>query len=171
MLPKTMTAIDAREPGGPEVLTPGERPVPEPGPGEVLIEVAAAGINRPDVLQRQGLYPPPKGASDILGLEVAGKVVALGAGASAIQLGRSASAPSSTAAATPSTAWRRKDSTLPVPQGLSVVEAPRLPETVFTVWHNVFERGAPQARRMAARAWRCERHRHDRDPDGDGARR
>ncbi len=68
MLPKTMTAIEAREPGGPEVLDPGRRgPLPEPGPGEVLIEVAAAGINRPDVLQRQGLYPPPKGASDLLG--------------------------------------------------------------------------------------------------------
>jgi len=87
MLPKTMTVIEAREPGGPEVLVPATRPVPEPGPGEVLIEVAAGGINRPDVLQRQGLYPPPKGASDLLGLEVAGKVVGLGEGASRYQPG------------------------------------------------------------------------------------
>src|ERR1700741_1643824 len=81
MLQKTMTAIKAREPGGPEVLVPATRPVPLPGPGEVLIEVAAAGVNRPDVLQRQGLYPPPKGASDLLGLEVAGKIVVRGPGA------------------------------------------------------------------------------------------
>ena len=73
MLPETMTVIEAKESGGPEVLVPATRPVPAPGPGEVLIEVAAAGINRPDVLQRQGLYPAPKGASDLLGLEVAGR--------------------------------------------------------------------------------------------------
>src|SRR5438876_11996726 len=87
MLPTTMTVIEAREPGGPEVLVPATRPLPAPGPGEVLIEVKAAGINRPDVLQRQGLYPPPKGASDILGMEVAGKVVALGAGAARFKEG------------------------------------------------------------------------------------
>ena len=82
MLPETMTVIEAkRGHGGPDVLVPATRPVPVPGPGEVLIEVEAAGINRPDVLQRQGLYPPPKGASDILGLEVAGKIVARGPGA------------------------------------------------------------------------------------------
>ena len=77
-LPKTMTAIEIRTPGGPEALVPGERPVPQPAKGELLIEVAAAGVNRPDILQRQGGYPPPKGASDIPGLEVAGLVVALG---------------------------------------------------------------------------------------------
>ena len=81
MLPKTMTVIEAKEKGGPEVLVPAIRAVPDPGPGEVLIEVKAAGVNRPDVLQRQGLYPPPKGASDLLGLEVAGHVAALGTGA------------------------------------------------------------------------------------------
>ena len=140
MPPPTMTVIEAREPGGPEVLVPATRPVPEPGPGEVLIEVAAAGINRPDVLQRQGLYPPPKGASDLLGLEVAGKVVARGEGASRYKPGdlvcalvngggyaEFVVAPEAVA--------------LPVPSGLSLVEAAALPETVFTVWHNVFERG------------------------------
>jgi NADPH2:quinone reductase len=140
MLPKTMTVIEAREPGAPEVLVPAPRPVPEPGPGELLIEVAAAGINRPDVLQRQGLYPPPKGASDLLGLEVAGKVVALGEGASRYQPGDLVCALVNGGgyaefAAAP------EGSTLPVPQGLSLAEAAALPETVFTVWHNVFERG------------------------------
>ena len=87
MLPQTMTVIEAKAAGGPEVLVPATRPVPEPGAQEVLIEVAAAGINRPDVLQRQGLYPAPKGASDLLGLEVAGKVVKLGPGASRFKQG------------------------------------------------------------------------------------
>jgi len=140
MLSTIMTAIVAREAGGPEVLVPAERKVPEPGPGEILIEVAAAGINRPDVLQRQGLYPPPKGASDILGMEVAGKVAALGPGAVRFKEGdlvcalvggggyaEFCVAPEAT--------------TLPVPRGLSLVEAAGLPEAVFTVWHNIFERG------------------------------
>jgi NADPH:quinone reductase-like Zn-dependent oxidoreductase len=77
LVPATMTAIVIREAGGPDVLVPGERPVPQPGEGEVLVKVAAAGVNRPDVMQRQGLYPPPKGATDIPGLEIAGEVVAL----------------------------------------------------------------------------------------------
>ena len=140
MLPKTMTVIEAREPGGPEVLVPATRPVPEPGPGEVLIEVAAAGINRPDVLQRQGLYPPPKGASDLLGLEVAGKVVALGEGASRYQPGDLVCALVN-GGGYAEFAVAPEGSTLPVPQGLSLAEAAALPETVFTVWHNVFERG------------------------------
>ena len=139
MLPATMTVIEAKGSGGPEVLVSAKRPVPVPGPGEILIEVAAAGINRPDVLQRQGLYPPPKGASDLLGLEVAGKVVARGPGAARFKdsdlvcalvngggYADYAVAPEAT--------------TLPVPQGLTLVEAAALPETVFTVWHNVFER-------------------------------
>jgi NADPH2:quinone reductase len=87
MLPKTMTVIEAKGAGGPEVLVPATRAVPDPGPGEVLIAVAAAGINRPDVLQRQGLYPPPKGASDLLGLEVAGTVVRLGPGTARFRQG------------------------------------------------------------------------------------
>ena len=139
MLPKTMTAIEATAAGGPEVLVAGTRPVPEPGPGEVLIEVVAAGVNRPDVFQRQGLYPPPKGASDILGMEVAGKIVALGPGATRFKSGdlvcalvggggyaQFCAAPEAT--------------TLPVPEGLSLAEAAALPEAVFTVWHNLFER-------------------------------
>jgi len=140
MLPKTMTVIEGPEPGGPEVLVPATRPVPEPGPGEVLIEVAAGGINRPDVLQRQGLYPPPKGASDLLGLEVAGKVVGLGEGASRYQPGDLVCALVN-GGGYAEFAVAPEGSTLPVPNCLSLAEAAALPETVFTVWHNVFERG------------------------------
>src|SRR5262245_52147020 len=86
-LPATMTAIAISAPGGPEVLVPEQRPVPVPGAGEVLVKVAAAGVNRPDVMQRQGLYPPPPGASDIPGLEIAGTVVALGPSASRWRIG------------------------------------------------------------------------------------
>jgi NADPH2:quinone reductase len=139
MLPKTMTVIEATGAGGPEVLVAGTRPVPEPGPGEVLIEVAAAGINRPDVLQRQGLYPPPKGASDLLGLEVAGKVVAQGPGVSRFKDGDLVCALVGGGYA--EFAVAPESATLPVPQSLSLVQAAALPETVFTVWHNVFERG------------------------------
>jgi len=140
MLPETMTIIEARGPGGPDVLVPAERPLPQPGAGEVLIKVEAAGINRPDVLQRQGLYPPPKGASDLLGLEVAGTVAALGPGVARFKLGDKVCALvngggyAGFAAAPEAT-------TLPVPKGLSMIEAAALPETVFTVWNNVFERG------------------------------
>jgi len=140
MLPKTMTVIEAREAGGPEVLVTGERPVPEPGPGEVLIEVVAAGINRPDVLQRQGLYPPPKGASDLLGLEVAGKVMALGLGVTRYKEGDEVAALVN-GGGYAEFAVAPEATTLPVPRGLSLEEAAALPETVFTVWHNVFERG------------------------------
>ncbi len=141
MLPKTMTVIEAHEPGGPKVLVPVTRAVPAPGPGEVLIKVAAAGINRPDVLQRQGLYPPPKGASDLLGLEVAGKVVALGAGAKRFKQGDLVCALVN-GGGYAEFAVAPEEATLPVPQGLSLAEAAALPETVFTVWHNVFERAA-----------------------------
>ena len=141
MLPQTMIAIVAKDAGGPEVLVPVERPMPTPGRGEVLIKVEAAGINRPDVFQRQGHYPPPKGAPDILGMEVAGKIVALGPGATRLKVGDSVCAligggGYAEFAVAPETA------TLPVPQGLSMVEAAALPETVFTVWHNVIERAA-----------------------------
>lgn len=141
MLPKTMTVIEAKGAGGPEVLVPATRPVPEPGPGEVLIKVAAAGINRPDVLQRQGLYPPPKGASDLLGLEVAGKVVALGEGVRRFKSGDLVCALVN-GGGYAEFAVAPEGVTLPVPQGLSLAEAAALPETVFTVWHNVFERAA-----------------------------
>lgn len=140
MSSKTMTVIEAREAGGPEVLVTGERPIPEPGPGEVLIEVAAAGINRPDVLQRQGLYPPPKGASDLLGLEVAGKVVAVGQGATRYKKGDEVAALVN-GGGYAEFALAPETTTLPVPGSLTLEEAAALPETVFTVWHNVFERG------------------------------
>jgi NADPH2:quinone reductase len=141
MPPKTMTAIEAKGVGGPEVLVAGTRPVPEPGPGEVLIEVAAAGINRPDVVQRQGLYPPPKGASDLLGLEVAGIVVKRGQGASRFKDGDRVCALVN-GGGYAEYAVAPEATTLSVPEGLSMVEAAALPETIFTVWHNVFERAA-----------------------------
>jgi NADPH2:quinone reductase len=138
-LPAFMTAIAINTPGGPEVLQPESRPVPELGPGEILIRVAAAGVNRPDVLQRQGQYAPPPGASDLPGLEVSGHVAALGGGV---------------------TSWREGDAVcaltagggyaeyvcvpashaLPIPDGLSLAEAAAVPETFFTVWYNVFMR-------------------------------
>jgi len=141
MLPETMTVIEAKGQGGPEVLVPATRPVPRPGAGELLIAVEAAGINRPDVLQRQGLYPPPKGASDLLGMEVAGTVAALGEGVTRFKPG------DAVCALTNGGGYAEfcivpEPMTLPVPQGLSMVEAAALPETVFTVWHNVFERAA-----------------------------
>ena len=144
-VPARMTAIVIRSPGGPDMLVPQERPVPVPGEHEVLVKVAAAGVNRPDVMQRKGLYPPPPGATDIPGLELAGEVVALG----------------------PKVArWKPGDEVmglvvgggyaqfcpvheslaLPIPPNLSLIEAAALPETVFTVWHNVFERGALKPR-------------------------
>jgi putative PIG3 family NAD(P)H quinone oxidoreductase len=141
MLPETMTVIEAKAAGGPEVLVPAARPVPEPGQGEVLLEVVAAGINRPDVLQRQGLYPPPKGASDLLGLEVAGKVVARGEGATRFKDGDLVCALVN-GGGYAAFAVAPEATTLPVPQGLTLTEAAALPETVYTVWHNVFERAA-----------------------------
>jgi NADPH2:quinone reductase len=143
-VPARMTAIVIRSPGGPDVLVPQERPVPVPGPHEVLVKIAAAGVNRPDVMQRKGLYPPPPGATDIPGLELAGEVVALGAQV---------------------TRWKAGDKVmglvvgggyaqfcpvheshaLPIPPTLSLIEAAAIPETVLTVWHNVFERGALKA--------------------------
>ena len=140
-LPATMTAIEISAPGGPEGLRTASRPMPMPAAGEVLIEVAAAGVNRPDVMQRQGSYPPPTGASDIPGLEVAGKVVAVGLGVNHIKLGDSVCAlvtggGYATHCAAPELQC------LPIPKRFSMVEAAALPETFFTVWHNVFERGA-----------------------------
>lgn len=139
-IPDTMTAIDPATPGGPDVLVPVERPVPRPGPGEVLIRVEAAGINRPDVMQRLGVYPPPPGAPTIMGLEVAGRVVAgdglpLGERVCALVAGggyaQYCSAPAGQC--------------LPVPAGFSMVEAAALPETFFTVWANLFRLGGAKA--------------------------
>jgi putative PIG3 family NAD(P)H quinone oxidoreductase len=138
-IPTTMVAITAQQPGGPEVLAAIERPVPEPGPGEVLIRMAAAGVNRPDVLQRRGFYPPPPGASDIMGLEVAGAVVAAGAGATHL-IGQQVCALVA-GGGYAEYAVAPAGTCLPVPEGLALREAAALPETLFTVWINLFERG------------------------------
>ena len=139
-LPSRMTAIAIRAPGDPEVLVPEERPVPTPGAGEILVKVAAAGVNRPDVMQRQGRYPPPPGASDIPGLEIAGEVAALGSGATRYKLGDKVTAlvaGGGYAECCPV----HETNALPVPGALSLIDAAAVPETFFTVWHNVFERG------------------------------
>jgi len=136
----TMRVVEISEPGGPEVLEPGTRPRPEPGEDEVLIEVAAAGINRPDVFQRKGLYPPPPGASDIPGLEVAGTVAGLGGGVKDWQIGdRLCALVAGGGYAEFATA--PKQQCLPLPAGLSFVQGAAIPETFFTVWTNVFDRG------------------------------
>ncbi len=139
-LPETMTAIEITEPGGPEVLKPVTRPVPQPRPGEVLIRIAAAGVNRPDAMQRKGVYPPPPGAPDIPGLEAAGDVVALGEGVTRWKLGDRVTALLA-GGGYAHYATAPEGNALPVPAGLSMEEAAALPETAMTVWHNVFERG------------------------------
>ena len=140
ILPESMVAVGFDAPGGPEVLRPERLDLPNPGPGEVLVKVAFAGVNRPDVAQRLGLYPPPAGASPIPGLEIAGEVVMLGEGADAALLGRQVCAlVTGGGYAEYCTADARH--CLPVPGALSLAEAAALPETLFTVWHNVFERG------------------------------
>ncbi len=140
-LPERMTAIGIREPGGPEVLVPEERQLPAPGPTEVLVRVKAAGVNRPDVMQRKGLYPPPPGAPDIPGLEIAGEVVALGEKATRWKIGDRICA--LVAGGGYAEYCVTDESTaLATPEGFSDVEAAALPETFMTVWHNVFERGA-----------------------------
>jgi putative PIG3 family NAD(P)H quinone oxidoreductase len=139
-LPTEMTAIEIRAYGAPEVLQPTRRPLPVVGPGEVLIRVAAAGVNRPDVLQRQGNYAPPPGASDLPGLEVAGEVVALGEGVESWQPGDRVCA-LVTGGGYAEYCAAPAAQCLPLPQGLGLVEAAGLPETYFTVWSNVFDRG------------------------------
>jgi putative PIG3 family NAD(P)H quinone oxidoreductase len=143
-LPDTMTAIEISEPGGPEVLRPVTRPVPRPGAGEVLIKVAAAGINRPDVIQRLGHYPPPPGASDLPGLEVAGEVVATGLGVHGVAIGDQVCALIS-GGGYAAYALAPAVQCLPVPAGLTPVEAASLPETFFTVWSNLFDRAGLEA--------------------------
>jgi NADPH2:quinone reductase len=143
-IPARMTAIVITSPGGPEVLAPQERPVPVPGEGEILVKVAAAGVNRPDVMQRQGLYPPPKGASDIPGLEVAGEVVALGAGVKGWKLGDTVMA-LVVGGGYAEYCLAHESHCLAVPPALTSVEAAAIPETFFTVWHNTFERGRLKA--------------------------
>lgn len=139
MLPETMTAIEITTPGGPEVLRPTRRPVPVAGPGEILVRVAHAGVNRPDVLQRQGGYPAPKGASDIPGLEIAGEVVAAGPGAARFGIGDRVTALVA-GGGYAEYATVAASNALPIPAGLSLAEAAALPETFFTVWSNVFDR-------------------------------
>jgi len=139
-LPSRMTVIAIRAPGGPEMLVPEERPMPQPGPGEVLVKVTAAGVNRPDVMQRQGLYPPPPGASDIPGLEIAGEVVAQGSGATRFKTGDKVTALVAGGGYAEYCPVHETNA-LPAPPTLSLIEAAAIPETFFTVWHNVFERG------------------------------
>ncbi|HSX56284.1 MAG TPA: NAD(P)H-quinone oxidoreductase [Sphingomonas sp.] len=139
-VPQQMTAIDPEVPGGPEVLIPVQRPVPQPGAGEVLIRVAAAGVNRPDVVQRLGAYPPPPGVTSIPGLEVAGEVVALGAGVPAELLGQPVCALIA-GGGYAEYAVAPVGQCLPVPASLTMAEAAAMPETLFTVWTNLFERG------------------------------
>ncbi|MBJ6134785.1 NAD(P)H-quinone oxidoreductase [Ochrobactrum sp. Q0168] len=139
-LPSRMTAIEISEPGGPHMLRPVQRSMPEPGEGQVLVRVRAAGVNRPDVLQRQGSYAPPPGASDIPGLEIAGDIVALGAGVKRFKKG------DQVVALLPGGGYAEyavvhETNALPLPSGYGYIEAAAIPETFFTVWHNVFQRG------------------------------
>ncbi len=142
-VPAMMTAIAITHPGGPLVLKPERRDVPRPGPGQILIRVRAAGVNRPDVLQRRGLYQPPRGASELPGLEVAGEVAAVGPGDNRWQVG------DAVCALTPGGGYAEYclvhgSNALPLPQGFTFTEAAAVPETFFTVWHNVFQRGGLQ---------------------------
>jgi NADPH2:quinone reductase len=139
-LPARMTVIGIKAPGGPEMLVPEERAVPTPGAGEILVKVAAAGVNRPDVMQRQGLYPPPPGASDIPGLEIAGEVVALGSNVKRWKIGDRVFA-LVIGGGYAEYCLAHESHALPL-SGLPMVEAAAIPETFFTVWHNMVERGA-----------------------------
>jgi NADPH2:quinone reductase len=139
-LPARMTTIAIRAPGAPDVLVPEERPVPALRDGEILVKVTAAGVNRPDVMQRQGLYPPPPGASDIPGLEIAGEVTALGPGATRFKTGDKVTALVAGGGYAEYCPVHETNA-LPAPPPLSLIEAAAIPETFFTVWHNVFERG------------------------------
>lgn len=143
-MPLEMAVVEIAAPGGPEQLKLASRPVPRPGDEEVLVRVAAAGVNRPDVMQRQGRYPPPPGASDLPGLEIAGEIVALGAKVSTLSIGDKVTAllPGGGYAAY---AVAAAPLCLPVPAGISMVEAAAIPETFFTVWTNLFDRGRCQA--------------------------
>jgi NADPH2:quinone reductase len=138
-LPAQMTAIGIKASGGPDMLVPEKRPMPVPGDGEILVKVAAAGVNRPDVMQRMGLYPPPPGAPDIPGLEIAGEVVALGPNVKRWKLGDRVMA-LVVGGGYAEYCLAHESHALPVGT-LSMVEAAAIPETFFTVWHNTFERG------------------------------
>jgi len=146
-IPETMTAIEISEPGGPEVLKPKLLPVPKPGRAQMLVKVSAAGVNRPDVAQRSGSYPPPPGASPLPGLEVAGEVVSLGADVARWQTGNRVCALVN-GGGYAEYAIVEDVQALPIPNGLDLMTAAAIPETFFTVWGNVFERG-----RLAAGEW------------------
>ena len=142
-LPAQMTVVAISKPGGPEVLVPEQRSIPQPGPDEILVKVQAAGVNRPDVAQRSGAYPPPPGASDLPGLEIAGEVVAVGSNAKRHKIGDKVM--SLVAGGGYAQYCIAQDAqAMGVPPALSIAEAGALPETLMTVWHNVFERGALQ---------------------------
>lgn len=139
-IPKVMQAVDYAEPGGPEVLVSGEMAVPLPAQGEVLVRVAAAGVNRPDVIQRQGFYPPPPGAPHVPGLEIAGTVVAVGPDTDDAMVGQPVCALVA-GGGYAEYCIARADHCLTVPSNICMAEAAALPETLFTVWHNLFQRG------------------------------
>jgi putative PIG3 family NAD(P)H quinone oxidoreductase len=143
-LPREMTVVEIAAPGGPEQLKTAVRPVPQPGNDEVLVRVEAAGINRPDVMQRQGRYPPPAGASDLPGMEIAGEIVALGPNVSGLSIGDKITSllPGGGYAGY---AIAAAPLAMPIPKGLSMVEAAAIPETFLTVWTNLFERGRCKA--------------------------
>ncbi len=144
-IPNEMTVVEIVAPGGPEQLRVAQRPVPRPGQGEVLVRVAAAGVNRPDVMQRQGRYPPPAGASDLPGLEISGEIVALGSQVGTLSVGDRITAllPGGGYAAY---AVAAAPLCLPVPLSITMVEAAAIPETYFTVWTNLFDRGRLKAK-------------------------
>lgn len=146
-LPETMSAVAIAGPGGPEVLKLTQVPVPRPGPGQVLVKVAAAGVNRPDVAQRQGVYPPPPGHSPLPGLEVAGEVVGAGAATTRWKVGDHLCALVN-GGGYAEYCIAEETSALPIPAGFDMVRAAALPETYFTVWNNVFDRG-----RLTAGEW------------------
>ena len=143
-LPATMMCVEIKKPGGPEALVPATRPLPKPAAGEILLKVAAVGVNRPDLAQRAGTYPPPPGASDLPGLEAAGTVAALGDGVSDLKVG------DAVCALTPGGSYAEyctvpAPQCLPLPKGFDMLHAAALPENYFTVWHNLFERGGLKA--------------------------
>lgn len=142
-VPQTMTGIKITEKGGPDVLKPATLPTPVPGAGQILVKVAAAGVNRPDVQQRMGAYPPPPGHSELPGLEVAGIIAAVGPGVTRWRAGDAVCALTN-GGGYAEYCLAEETATLPVPAGLDMVRAGAVPETYFTVWHNVFERGALQ---------------------------
>jgi NADPH2:quinone reductase len=146
-VPETMTAIEITTPGGPDVLQPKSVPTPKPGSGQLLVKVAAAGVNRPDVSQRMGHYPPPPGASPLPGLEISGEVVAAGANVTRWKVGDKVCALVN-GGGYAQYCIAEETAALPIPGGLDLVQAGAVPETFFTVWHNVFERG-----RLAPGEW------------------